>query len=71
MLTGDSDVSRVSTRPSYLTDWQFKEITDNNFSTGEFSGPTAQSSGNRGVHTSITQSNSSDILMDSVIYEGR
>jgi hypothetical protein len=71
MLTGDSDVSRIASRPSYLTDWQFKEISENNFSTEEFSRPTTQSSGSRGVNAGISQPHSSEVLLDSVIYEGR
>ncbi|KAJ4763489.1 Leucine-rich repeat transmembrane protein kinase [Rhynchospora pubera] len=71
MLTGDSEVSKVTSRPSYLTDWQFKEMTNNNFTTEEFSGPTSQNSGTRGVQTSIPHSDSSLLLLDSIIQEGR
>ncbi|KAJ4733763.1 Leucine-rich repeat transmembrane protein kinase [Rhynchospora pubera] len=71
MLTGDSEVSKVTSRPSYLTDWQFKEMTNNNFTTEEFSGPTSQNSGTRGVQTSIPHSDSSLLLLDSIVQEGR
>lgn len=29
MLTGDIKVGIVTAKPSYLTDWDFKDITDN------------------------------------------
>ena len=29
MLTGDIEVSAVTSKPSYLTDWDFKDITSN------------------------------------------
>ena len=29
MLTGDIEVSHVTSKPSYLTDWDFKDITGN------------------------------------------
>ena len=71
MLTGDLEVSKVSSRPSYLTDWQFKEITGNNVSTEEFSGRVTQSTGSRGVPAGNIQTHSSEILLDSSFPEGR
>ncbi|XP_072961941.1 probable LRR receptor-like serine/threonine-protein kinase At1g56130 isoform X1 [Typha angustifolia] len=44
MLTGDIEVSEVKTRPSYLTEWQFKEITSSFAS--DLSGTSTQQSGN-------------------------
>ena len=52
ILTGDLEVSKVSSRPSYLTDWQ-------------------QSSESRGVHAGISRPNSSEVMLDSIIQEGR
>ncbi|XP_073002055.1 probable LRR receptor-like serine/threonine-protein kinase At1g56130 isoform X2 [Typha latifolia] len=50
MLTGDMEVSKVMTRPSYLTEWQFKEISSS-FAT-DFSGASSQQSGNSQVISS-------------------
>ncbi|XP_078176433.1 putative LRR receptor-like serine/threonine-protein kinase At1g56130 [Carex rostrata] len=71
MLTGDLEVNKVSSRPSYLTDWQFKEITGNNFSTEEISGRVTQSTGSRGVPADGIPSHSSEISLDSSFPEGR
>ncbi|KAJ4815993.1 Leucine-rich repeat transmembrane protein kinase [Rhynchospora pubera] len=65
MLTGDIEVAEVTSRPSYLTDWQFKDLATSNFSTSEFS-KNKDTSG-----TTTSDSYSTDVLNDSLIQAGR
>ncbi|KAJ3693544.1 hypothetical protein LUZ60_009024 [Juncus effusus] len=64
MLTGDAEISEVISRPSYLTEWQFKDMTNVNFTSQDFSESSIQPSANN-------TSYSSDVLMDSIVQEAR
>jgi hypothetical protein len=65
ILTGDAEVTEIASKPSYLTEWQFKDLASHDFSTGEFS----ESKGTSGTGTSYSYS--TDKLKDSIIHEGR
>lgn len=65
ILTGDTEVTEIAARPSYLTEWQFKDLASHNFSTNEFS-ESKETSG-----TGISYSHSTDALKDSIIGGGR
>ncbi|XP_078175809.1 putative LRR receptor-like serine/threonine-protein kinase At1g56130 [Carex rostrata] len=65
ILTGDTEVTEIPARPSYLTEWQFKDLASHNFSTNEFS-ESKEASG-----TGTSYSYSTDALMDSIIADGR
>jgi hypothetical protein len=55
MLSGDVEVSQVTSRPSYLTEWQFREISG---------GPTEHS------RKPAEEVCSPDVLLDSIIRDG-
>jgi hypothetical protein len=65
ILSGDAEVTEIASKPSYLTEWQFKDLASHNFSTNEFSG-SKETSG-----TVSSYSYSSDVMKDSIIQDGR
>ncbi|KAJ3693534.1 hypothetical protein LUZ60_009014 [Juncus effusus] len=72
MIIGDVDVNEVTSKPSYLTEWQFKDITSASISTGEFYGSSPEPlRSNQAGQIDMTHSYSADILMDSIIQDGR
>ncbi|KAJ3693543.1 hypothetical protein LUZ60_009023 [Juncus effusus] len=72
MITGDMEVNEVTSKPSYLTEWQFKDITSGNFTTEESYGSgTEPLRNNIAGQIGMSYSYSADILMDSIIQDGR
>uniref|UniRef100_A0A6V7QWY1 non-specific serine/threonine protein kinase n=1 Tax=Ananas comosus var. bracteatus TaxID=296719 RepID=A0A6V7QWY1_ANACO len=80
MLAGDVEVSKVTTKPSYLTEYQFKDASTSYFSVSS-SGPSAQqpssnqvsapSGSSTGAHTTVETPLPSQSLVSSIISEGR
>ncbi|XP_038970403.1 probable LRR receptor-like serine/threonine-protein kinase At1g56140 [Phoenix dactylifera] len=80
MLAGDIEVCEVTTRPGYLTDWQFDDISKN-FASSGFSKHSIIKSENiqTNIHSNITMvsdtehlpSPSDPPLLDEIISEGR
>ncbi|XP_020103075.1 probable LRR receptor-like serine/threonine-protein kinase At1g56130 isoform X2 [Ananas comosus] len=80
MLAGDVEVSKVTTKPGYLTEYQFKDASSSYFSESS-SGPSAQqlssnqvsvlSGSSTGAHTTVETPLPSQSLMGSIISEGR
>jgi hypothetical protein len=66
ILTGDAEVIKIDSKPSYLTEWQFKDLAGHNFSTNDFFESKGTSTG-----TGTSCSYISDVLKDSIIQEGR
>lgn len=62
MLTGDAEISSVTSKPSYLTDWDFNDITSS------FLSENTQAST---ASTSMTELPSPAPMLDRVIGEGR
>ncbi|KAJ3693539.1 hypothetical protein LUZ60_009019 [Juncus effusus] len=72
MIIGDVEVTEVNSKPSYLTEWQFKDITSANFTNKEVYGPTTLPVRNNAyLQIGMTHSFSADIMMDSIIQDGR
>jgi hypothetical protein len=65
ILSSDAEVTEIVSKPSYLTEWEFKDLASHNFSTNKFSG-SKETSGNV-----TSYSYSSDVLKDSLIQDGR
>ncbi|KAJ4754844.1 Leucine-rich repeat transmembrane protein kinase [Rhynchospora pubera] len=62
ILSGDVEVGEVTSKPSYLTEWQFREL----------SGAPTQHSGRAAVQVAGSSlPNSSEVLLDSIIEDGR
>ncbi|CAL8148924.1 unnamed protein product [Prunus armeniaca] len=43
MLSGDIEVSTVMSKPSYLTDWDFKDVTTSSFLLDDDAPPSTES----------------------------
>ncbi|KAJ3693541.1 hypothetical protein LUZ60_009021 [Juncus effusus] len=70
MITGDAEVNEVISKPSYLTDWQFKDTTSGNFSTNDVHQSTPLRN-NTARQIGMKNSFSADMSMNSIIQDGR
>lgn len=72
MLSGDIEVSRVATKPGYLTDWKFRDQTSfmSEISTSEGADKGDYSSSTTGV-ANLSPANASMPMLNEVIGEGR
>jgi hypothetical protein len=64
MLTSKIEVPEVTCKPSYLTDWQWRDLTSGDFSNNK-------ASENKQTVNTSTSNSSLSILKDSIIQEGR
>jgi hypothetical protein len=62
ILTSDAEVTKIDSKPNYLTEWQFEDLARTN----EFSESKGTSTG-----TGTSCSYISNVLKDSIIQEGR
>lgn len=77
MLSGDIEISQVTTKPSYLTDWDFNDTTNTFYDeeTPPFSSETTTITTNTNTNTTTStstgiESTSSPIIMSEMINNG-
>lgn len=74
MLSGDTEITAVATRPGYLTDWKFRDATSflsSGNPTSHDSDPYNSSSMSTAADTNYSPQNASKPMLHDIIGEGR
>ncbi|PQQ06457.1 hypothetical protein Pyn_16039 [Prunus yedoensis var. nudiflora] len=78
MLSGDIEASTVMSKPSYLTDWDFKDVATSSFLVDDDTSPTEsnvllnhQPEGSPGIDPAPSPVNVTGSMLTGIIGEGR